>query len=313
MSPANEMADNPQSSNDSQISFKVKILSGSSRDFIMDGLETDFDLREKVAAEFPKEISANSSRVIFSGRVMASDKTLSACGIKSGNTVFIHNSAASNQQSDPASGVNTPASTPISAKTDMINQLFANLTDTAPDNICAPDHLQGVDAAFQNPNLIEALLGFELPLKNFQAQPLFQLFPLTTPLPDDDMMIAGESLSSSGCEGIGAFLTPVFIAENVHGQRKQNTSVTRLFPPDLAGIQMREGIPDVRSPMQDLDELHLEVRYEDYYAEQLRQLNNKGFYDFDHNVEALNQVGGSVEGAIEYLRRKKLDNVPDRS
>ncbi|KAG4279566.1 hypothetical protein FPRO04_13599 [Fusarium proliferatum] len=308
------MADNPQSSNDSQITFKVKILSGSTRDFTMDAPETVFDLREKVAAEFPKEISANSSRVIFSGQVIASDETLSACGIKSGNTVFIHNSAASNQQSDPASGVNTPASTPISAKTDLINQLLANLTDTAPDIMCAPDHLQDVDAGFQNTGFINTLLLFEPTLRNFQPQQLLELL-LTAPLPDDEMIekMAGELLGSSGCEGIGAFHTPVSIAENVHEQRKQNASVTYLFPPDLAGIQMREGIPDVQSPMQHLDKLHLEVRYEDRYAVQLCQLNNNGFYDFDHNVEALNQVDGSVEEAIKYLTRKKLDNVPDRS
>ena len=34
---------------------------------------------------------------------------------------------------------------------------------------------------------------------------------------------------------------------------------------------------------------------------QLRQLNDMGFYDFDRNVEALRRTGGSVQGAIEYL------------
>jgi ubiquilin len=40
---------------------------------------------------------------------------------------------------------------------------------------------------------------------------------------------------------------------------------------------------------------------EDRYAEQLRQLNDMGFYDFDRNVEALRRTGGSVQGAVEYL------------
>ncbi|KAI9171638.1 Ubiquitin domain-containing protein [Paramyrothecium foliicola] len=46
--------------------------------------------------------------------------------------------------------------------------------------------------------------------------------------------------------------------------------------------------PDNRPP---------EVRYE----EQLRQLNDMGFYDFDRNVAALRRSGGSVQGAIEHL------------
>lgn len=40
---------------------------------------------------------------------------------------------------------------------------------------------------------------------------------------------------------------------------------------------------------------------EDRYAEQLRQLNDMGFYDFDRNVAALRRSGGSVQGAVEYL------------
>lgn len=40
---------------------------------------------------------------------------------------------------------------------------------------------------------------------------------------------------------------------------------------------------------------------EERYAEQLRQLNDMGFYNFDRNVAALRRSGGSVQGAIEHL------------
>ena len=40
---------------------------------------------------------------------------------------------------------------------------------------------------------------------------------------------------------------------------------------------------------------------EERYENQLRQLNDMGFFDFDRNVEALRRAGGSVQGAIEYL------------
>ncbi|KAI9648833.1 hypothetical protein NHQ30_003474 [Ciborinia camelliae] len=42
---------------------------------------------------------------------------------------------------------------------------------------------------------------------------------------------------------------------------------------------------------------------EERFADQLRQLNDMGFYDFDRNIEALRRSGGSVQGAIEYLLR----------
>jgi ubiquilin len=40
---------------------------------------------------------------------------------------------------------------------------------------------------------------------------------------------------------------------------------------------------------------------EERYADQLRQLNDMGFFDFERNVEALRRSGGSVQGAIEHL------------
>ncbi|KAK6829874.1 deubiquitination-protection protein dph1 [Apiospora arundinis] len=40
---------------------------------------------------------------------------------------------------------------------------------------------------------------------------------------------------------------------------------------------------------------------EERYADQLRQLNDMGFYDFDRNIAALRRSGGSVQGAVEHL------------
>lgn len=40
---------------------------------------------------------------------------------------------------------------------------------------------------------------------------------------------------------------------------------------------------------------------EERYENQLRQLNDMGFFDFDQNVAALRRSGGSVQGAIEFL------------
>lgn len=65
-----------------------------------------------------------------------------------------------------------------------------------------------------------------------------------------------------------------------------------LFGPDgFAGGQQAAAAaapPDNRPP-------------EERYEEQLRQLNDMGFYEFDRNIEALRRAGGSVQGAVEYL------------
>lgn len=40
---------------------------------------------------------------------------------------------------------------------------------------------------------------------------------------------------------------------------------------------------------------------EERYQQQLHQLNEMGFFEFERNVEALRRSGGSVQGAVEYL------------
>ncbi|KAF8457311.1 hypothetical protein BGX38DRAFT_1317406 [Terfezia claveryi] len=58
--------------------------------------------------------------------------------------------------------------------------------------------------------------------------------------------------------------------------------------PGLGGLSAQPPAVDNRPP-------------EERYAEQLRQLNDMGFFDFDRNIEALRRSGGSVQGAVEHL------------
>lgn len=65
-------------------------------------------------------------------------------------------------------------------------------------------------------------------------------------------------------------------------------------PFDMGGLA---GMGQQQQQQQERDTRPPEVRYE----EQLRQLNDMGFYEFDRNVQALRRSGGSVQGAVEYL------------
>jgi ubiquilin len=63
------------------------------------------------------------------------------------------------------------------------------------------------------------------------------------------------------------------------------------FPPSFADFMApprQESPADTRPP-------------EERYADQLRQLNDMGFFDFDRNIQALRRSGGSVQGAVDYL------------
>ena len=56
----------------------------------------------------------------------------------------------------------------------------------------------------------------------------------------------------------------------------------------LGGAESQQPQQDTRPP-------------EEQYADQLRQLNEMGFYEFERNVRALRMAGGSVQGAVEML------------
>lgn len=60
------------------------------------------------------------------------------------------------------------------------------------------------------------------------------------------------------------------------------------LPPFGAGPAATATPPDTRPP-------------EERFADELRQLNDMGFYDFDRNIEALRRSGGSVQGAVNQL------------
>ena len=69
--------------------------------------------------------------------------------------------------------------------------------------------------------------------------------------------------------------------------------------PGLAGLAGMGGMPGMpqQQPQQPPDNRPPEERY----ADQLRQLNDMGFFEFERNVTALRRSGGSVQGAVEYL------------
>jgi len=89
-----------------------------------------------------------------------------------------------------------------------------------------------------------------------------------------------------------AFLSQLLQAmggQNPSNNDAANNTLAALFP-HLAGREGFSSPPpqDTRPP-------------EERYAEQLRQLNDMGFCEFERNIEALRRTGGSVQGAVEYL------------
>ena len=80
-------------------------------------------------------------------------------------------------------------------------------------------------------------------------------------------------------------------------QQPQNPFASLFNPFGMGGMGGMGGFGTQQPPQNPPDTRPPEERY----AEQLRQLNDMGFYEFERNVEALRRTGGSVQGAVEYL------------
>lgn len=116
----------------------------------------------------------------------------------------------------------------------------------------------------------------------------------------------GAGQTGAGAQGAPAFnpFASLFAPPSGSGQGNNNSNNNNPFGmnPDMMQQMMQQIMggggggagagpaapPDNRPP-------------EERYADQLRQLNDMGFYDFDNNVAALRRSGGSVQGAVEHL------------
>ena len=123
----------------------------------------------------------------------------------------------------------------------------------------------GNNPLLQNPALLQQMLGA------MGGGAPFGTAPATNPA-------AGASTNPPANNPFAALFGPGSMMGNMAGGMG-----------DFGSASAAGGVPqDVRPP-------------EERYAEQLRQLNDMGFYEFERNVEALRRTGGSVQGAVEYL------------
>jgi ubiquilin len=87
---------------ESQVTFKVKTSADGNHTITMAESATVLDLKKKLAGDDFEKVSTDRMRLIYSGRVMKDPDTLATYKIKSGNTIHMVKSAASNAAQKPA-------------------------------------------------------------------------------------------------------------------------------------------------------------------------------------------------------------------
>ena len=118
-------------SGDSQVTFKVKTSGDKLHNITMAESATVADLKAKLAGPDFEDIPPERQRLIYSGRVLKNEEPLSTYKIKSGNTVHMVKSAASNPTPAPSSSSSsTPAApqVPTNMAAGTANNPLAGLT-----------------------------------------------------------------------------------------------------------------------------------------------------------------------------------------
>lgn len=90
------------SSEDSQITFNVKAANDQKHVLTLSAATTVADLKAKLSQPDYADIPAERQRLIYSGRVLKDQDTLSSVKIKDGHTIHLVKGAASNARQNPA-------------------------------------------------------------------------------------------------------------------------------------------------------------------------------------------------------------------
>lgn len=124
------MADNAEASSDAQVTFKVKTSGDRNHTITMAETASVHDLKTKLAGSDFEDIPIERQRLIYSGRVMKNEEPLSTYKIKSGNTVHLVKSAASNPAPAPSASSSTPTApqVPTNMAAGTANNPLAGLT-----------------------------------------------------------------------------------------------------------------------------------------------------------------------------------------
>ncbi|KAM5371708.1 hypothetical protein ACJZ2D_007873 [Fusarium nematophilum] len=237
------MADNAESSGDAQITFKVKTSSDSTHTITMSDAATVLDLKTKLAGEDLENIPVDRQRLIYSGRVMKNDDTLSTYKIKHNNTIHMVKSAASNQQNQPsaaAASTPTPQAAPVNMASGTANQPFAGLTGAryagfgnglpgldmfGPDGgmgapmdeariqrlMSDPNLQQSMNEALNNPEFVNMLIDSNPMLRNVPNAREIITSPLMREMMTNPQMMTQAmrmQRSMRGGSGDGAFPAP---------------------------------------------------------------------------------------------------------
>lgn len=318
------------------IIINIKSSGDSKHEVTVDPTSTIEELKTIISAS--TDVAPERQRLIYSGKVLKDAETVASYKIQNGHTVHLVKSAAAKPAAaavaaptDAASAGSVP--TNIAAGQGSFNPLadltgarYAGYTQLPSASMFGPDGGMGalpdpeqmnsmmlspmfqeqMNALLLNPQMLDFMISQNPQLRAMgpQARQMLQSPMFREMLSNPEAMRSMMNLSR-GAAGGAASAFPAPGSNPTMEAESGETAATdapnpfaSLFPNGMPGADpfaMFGGAGAAAQPP--ADNRPPEERYEN----QLRQLNDMGFFDFDQNVAALRRSGGSVQGAVEHL------------
>lgn len=273
--------------------MKLNIQGSSDKKFTVESENSELvsDLKQKIATEM--ECEKENLRLIYAGRILKDEETLSSYKINDGHTIHVVKTGVKpvdKTVEPPKPSANNPLSPTLNLPPTNINsnQLpplgFPGMFGAGPSSV----ELGQMNQMMENPEMIDSVINLmssnpELMQNIMAMDPRFQSIP-----PEMRQMMANpeflrmalrmNSTMASGNAGSAA--------AGPFGNTA-NPLTSQANP--LAGFSFPPSQPVSNEPP--------EVRFQS----QLAQLNDMGFFDADENIRALLVTGGNVNAAIERL------------
>lgn len=316
------------------------------------------DLKKEIAEK--ASVPADSQRLIYSGKVLKDNETISSYKVQSGHTIHLVKGAAkkagtptpsnsSNTPSESNENSSTGAPSNLAAGTGSFNPLadltggrYAGFTQLPSASMFGPDggmnsvpdpeqmsqmmsnpmFQESMNSLLANPQMLDYMINQSPQLRAMGPQvremmlsPFFRQMMSNPEMMRSMMEMSRNFGGASNPGGASTGFPPPGsnptvdngnieddqnANSNAQGATSQPNPFASMFPNGVppvnpfslfgggAGNPAGESAGDTRPP-------------EERYEQQLRQLNDMGFFDFDRNVAALRRSGGSVEGALEFL------------
>lgn len=309
-----------------KFNLNVKQSDGKKLTVNVSGDDTILKLKQLIATQ--TEVPIERQRLIFAGKVLKDEDTLTSYNIKEEHTVHLVRSnppGSSTSKPAPATSANNPApsqtlastpatlqggppsipnTTPLGSNPFGLNPLgeLGDVNNLQSALLSDPNYISMISNLMSNPEVVRGLIQSNPQLQSMgmSAEQIAGMMGMLNNPQMREMMNNPQIREMvAGMGGMGGIPGAANMFNNAGGNTTPASDAPAGRLPNLADLMGTLSNPAAGlghpQPASNLPPP------EERFQVQLQQLNDMGFYDAQKNIRALLATGGNVHAAVEYL------------